>query len=95
MTPRRLAQPSDDRVKQIEDGLVLRYGPLLTLADLSEVLRYPSVQSVQKARLRGSLPVQMFRIPPRRGWFSSTRGLAEFLAFVELQSASTGNSKRS
>lgn len=87
MAPRRLAQTSGDRVRRVEDGLALRYGPLLTMADVSRVLRYPSVQAVQKARLRGSLPIKMFRMPPRRGWFVSSHSLAEFLVAVDLQSA--------
>lgn len=90
MTPRRLAQTNGDRVQRVEDRLVLRYGPLLTIADVTEVLRYPSVQAVQKARLRGSLPIKMFRMPPRRGWFVSSHTLAVFLAAVELQSAGEG-----
>lgn len=87
MAKGRLAQTSGDRARRVEDSLVLRYGPLLTIADVSEVLRYPSVQAVQKARLRGSLPVKMFRMPPRRGWFVSSHSLAEFLVAVDLQSA--------
>lgn len=90
MPTKRLAQTNGDRVQRVEDGLVLTYGPLLTMADVSKVLRYPSVQAVQKARLRGSLPIKMVRIPPRRGWFVSSRCLAEFLASVELQSAGEG-----
>lgn len=93
MAKGRLAQTSGDRARRVEESLVSRYGPLLTLADVSEVLRYPSVQAVQKARLRGSLPVKMFRLPPRRGWFVSSQSVAEFLAAMDLQSAGEGYSK--
>ena len=63
---------------------MLRYGPLLTTQEVAEVLRYRSPQAVLKARMRGSLPVPMTRLPSRRGWFMSSHGLAKYLAGVEL-----------
>lgn len=62
-----------------EVALRASYGELLGLADLAVVLRYPSVQAVQKARIRGTLQVPTFQILGRRGWYSTVRAVAEYL----------------
>jgi hypothetical protein len=59
--------------------LVERYGALMPLKDVAEVLRYPSVHAARQARRRGQFPVQLIRIPNRRGWWASTRSVAEYL----------------
>ena len=51
-----------------EAQLVHRYGQLMTLTDLADVLRYPSVQALRKARIRGQLPLELIRFPNRHGW---------------------------
>jgi hypothetical protein len=71
------------RVKEHELVLSDRYGSLLTLADLATILRYPSVQAVRQARLRGCLPVDVFQLPGRRGWFASAQSVARLLAELE------------
>jgi len=62
-----------------EAALRTSYGELLGLADLSAVLRYPSVQAIQKARIRGTLKVPTFQIAGRRGWYATARAVAEYL----------------
>lgn len=62
-----------------ETVLRKQYGELLRLSDLAPLLSYPSVQAVQKARQRGSLPLPVFQIPGRKGWFITTRTVAQFL----------------
>lgn len=85
MAPGRLQQQVlGDRVQALENNLLQRYGSLLTSVEVAEVLRYPSAQAVLKARMRGSLPVPMMRLPSRRSWFMSSHGLAKYLASVEL-----------
>lgn len=66
-------------IEQREAALRERYGDWLTLADLAPLLRYPSVGAIRQARLRGQLPVPVFRIPYRRGWFATPRTVAQFL----------------
>lgn len=57
-----------------------RYGELLTLADIAEVLRYPSEQAVRRAHARGLLPVELVRFPGRRrGLFATARTVAALL----------------
>ncbi len=63
----------------VREELVHRYGQLLTLTDLTEVLRYPSVQALRKARIRGRLPLELVQFPNRRGWFATARAVAELL----------------
>ena len=48
------------------------YGDLLTLKDVAEIFRYPSIQAVRKAHVRGFLPVSLFKLPHRRELFAST-----------------------
>lgn len=62
-----------------EEQLVHRYGQLLTLSDLTDVLRYPSIQALRKARIRGRLPLELIQFPNRRGWFATARAVAALL----------------
>jgi len=65
------------------NSLTQRYGQLLTLEEVAEVLRYPSAQAARKAHNRGQLPIRMFRIGPRRGLFASAGALADYLSRLE------------
>jgi hypothetical protein len=85
MTPKEL-----DHIYQLEAELSRRYGALLNQADLAILLRYPSVQAIQKARARGDLGIPMIKIPPRRGWYATARAVAEFLAGIERFSSHSG-----
>lgn len=62
-----------------EQELSHRYGEILTLADIAKVLRFPSTQAVLKARGRGRLPIQLVKLPNRRGWFATARSVAKLL----------------
>lgn len=76
-----------------EMALRARYGELLGLADLAIALRYPSVQAVQKARIRGTLKVPTFHIPGRRGWYSTVRAVAEYLDQLDTNCPQPRSSK--
>ena len=65
-----------------ESTLVARYGPLMTLRDVAEILRYPSLPAARKARLRGKFPVQLVKLPNRRGWWATTRAVADYLESI-------------
>lgn len=62
-----------------------RYGSLLTIEDVAQVLRYRSAHAVRKARNRGSLPVPMIQLPPRLNWFAPVAGVATFLAKLDVE----------
>ena len=68
-----------------EAALRERYGDFLTVTDLVELLRYPSVGAINKARARGQLPLILVQMPPRRGWFTTPEVVAELL--FELEAA--------
>lgn len=74
--------PKPDR----ERILVERYGLLLSLKDVAETLRYPSLQAARKAILRGKFPIPLVRMPPRRGWFATASVVAAFLDSLEQPS---------
>ena len=78
----------EQRCSERERELIARYGDVLTLTDLADVLRYPSLQAVQKARIRGTLPVPMSRMAQRRQWFVTARMVAEVLTRLEEQGRS-------
>lgn len=59
--------------------LQARYGAILTLAELGEVLRFPSHQATSKARRQGRLPFRTFQVPHRRGWFATAADVATYL----------------
>ncbi len=51
-----------------EAQLVHRYGQLMILTNLADVLRYPSEQALRKARIRGRLQLELIRFPNQHGW---------------------------
>lgn len=81
----KVAFPLEVNCSRHEALLVAKYGALLTLTDVATLLRYPTPQAAQKARMRGTLPIQMKQIPSRRGWFATTHAMAEFLARLDTE----------
>lgn len=55
--------------------------PVMTSEQTSRWLGYPSVTSLMRARKRGDLPVAMFQLPGRRGWFAATQALIAWAKF--------------
>lgn len=66
--------------------LLDKYGELLTLDDVRELLKYPSVASLLQAHRRGKLPIRLITIPERRGWFATTRQAINFFHKLEIDS---------
>jgi len=56
-----------------------KYGQLLTLEEVAEVLRYSSVDAVRQASSRGTLPVTLKRFPGRRATFVLAEDVIECL----------------
>lgn len=46
--------------------------PILSASETARLLGYPSTGALAKARQSGRLPIEMFQIPGRRGWFAAT-----------------------
>lgn len=56
-----------------------RYGLLMSLKDIAEVLKYPTVDSVRKALSRKTLELPITRLPNRREIFIRTNEVAGYL----------------
>lgn len=61
------------------ESLESRYGLLMSLKDVAEVLKYPTVDSVRKALARKTLALPTTRLPNRREIFIRTNELAGYL----------------
>jgi hypothetical protein len=60
----------------------------MTCNDLAVELRYKSAAAVKKAHSRGTLPVELFRLPKRQELFAAT------LDVIALLDAATDRDKR-
>jgi hypothetical protein len=61
-----------------------QYGPLLGGEALRQALGYPSRASLRQAYYQQRVPVPVFKIPRRRGFFALTRDVAQWLCAVRL-----------
>lgn len=53
--------------------------PILTSAETAKFMAFGSTEALARARLQGRLPIQMFQIPGRRGWFALTNDVRAWL----------------
>lgn len=81
---------NDDR----EAAIRKEYGELLSLTNLAKVLNYPSIQAVQKARLRGRLGLPVLQVPGRRGWFATAKAVGEYLNALDQAPLPVGAGRR-
>lgn len=63
--------------------LVREYGAVLDTATTARVMGYRSVEALRQARLQKRLPIEMFRLPNRRGWFASAETVACWISSVQ------------
>lgn len=49
--------------------------PIMTSAETSQWMGFASVNALLRARRRGLLPIEMFQLPGRRGWFAASRAV--------------------
>lgn len=66
--------------RQLEEELTAHYGVGLGGEDLRKALLYPSMKAFLQALTRGTVPVPVFPIDNRRGWFALTKDVAHWLA---------------
>ena len=59
--------------------LAIEHGPLLDAATTAKALGFKSQDALRQARRDGRLPILMFRLSGRRGWFASTEAVIEWL----------------
>jgi hypothetical protein len=59
--------------------LMQEHGPLLPASVAAKLLGFRSTDALRQARIRKRLPIPMFTIEGRRGWFASTEIVAAWL----------------
>jgi hypothetical protein len=60
--------------------------PLISASETARLLGYPSIGALAKARQTGRLPIAMFQVPGRRGWFAATQTVRAWLESLLLPS---------
>jgi hypothetical protein len=60
--------------------LLARHGVLMDGRALAALFKFGSSRSFRRAAQNGALPVSVFRIAGRRGWFARSRDVAAWLA---------------
>lgn len=75
-------KPASRAVATTENGdrLVARYGELMDSRALTALFKFGSDRSFRRSAAKGTLPVSVFHMPGRRGWFARTRDVAMWLA---------------
>jgi hypothetical protein len=53
--------------------------PILSAGEAARLMGCPSSEALTKARQTGRLPIPMFQIPGRRGWFAATHVVKAWL----------------
>ncbi|OIQ75753.1 hypothetical protein GALL_425750 [mine drainage metagenome] len=61
------------------DSLLSAYGPLVGGDTLIKLLGYRSGESFRQAQYRGTVPIDVFSIPNRKGKFAFTNDLVRWL----------------
>jgi hypothetical protein len=75
-------------ISRVNLDLYLPRTPVLSGAETARILGFPTTEALYKARQAGRLPIDMFRVPGRRGWFASTPAVREWLQSVLSTDAS-------
>lgn len=75
----------------IEISLLGAHGELMTGADLRRLLRMNHERAFRRAAAAGRLPVSVFRLPGRKGWFARTRDVAAWLASIDVSAICPGD----
>jgi len=52
---------------------------LLDSHELARIFKFGSARSFRRAAVAGNLPVSVFRLPGRRGWYSRAADVADWL----------------
>lgn len=69
------------------------HGDLMDGKALAGLLKFGSDRSFRRAAAKGTLPVSVFRVKGRSGWFVTTRDVAAWMAGASV-SAGNSNSGR-
>lgn len=76
-------------VQEADIDLYLPQVPVISAAETARLLGYPSTGALTKARQTGRLPIEMFQMPGRRGWFAATASVRAWLQEIMMGQSST------
>ncbi len=83
-----------DAEAQIGFFLMHRYGPMLTRDQLVSVLGFPSSEAFERAVQRGSLNLNVVRIPNRRGMYALAPDVAKYLVEIAQVESDLSDERR-
>lgn len=66
-------------VAPINLDLYLPRTPVLSGPETARIMGFPTTEALYKARQAGRLPIELFRLPGRRGWFAATPAVRAWL----------------
>lgn len=72
------------------EQLLSVYGELMDAQALTAFFKFPSPRAFGRCASRAELPIPVFRIVGRSGWFARTRDVAQWLESVAGTSAVLG-----
>jgi hypothetical protein len=78
---------------RIDLELYLPRTPVLSGAETARIMGFPTTEALYKARHAGRLPIDMFRLSGRRGWFAATHSVKEWLRTVISEEAVASNTE--
>ncbi len=65
--------------------IMQKYGPLLSLEEIRDVLKYKTEEAVKKAYYKGTLPSKLVKIEGRAGLFCSAQAMADYIDKVDKE----------
>lgn len=65
-----------------DSKLYLPKAPILSSTETARLLGFRTTKALSRARSAGRLPIPMFRVPGRRGWFAATQDIKAWLEAV-------------
>lgn len=87
-------RPTSSTVAMSHDsgGLLARHGELMDSQALIAFFKFGSDRSFRRSAAKAALPVAVFRVPGRSGWFARTQDVALWLTTAGQEAASTPRS---
>jgi len=82
-----------DLTAELENELLDRYGLMLPSRVLWKVLGYPSSAAWRQSISRGSVPIPIFRLAGRSGYFALSRDVATWMAEARVNAVEKANTK--
>lgn len=66
-----------------EQEIAGKYGHLLGLEEIKDVLKYKSVEALKKAHYDGKLPLKLKKIEGRSGMFCTAKAITQYIDQVD------------